>query len=143
MASIKINVISKTNPSNLNIRFYHGRDVDCNAQSNILIDPNIWSNKLQSLKPSADSSLKSHYNEKINDIKNHIIISFNNDFTKGKQIDSSWLKSIIKELHNRPKGDNDFTTYFTPFTSVYIEESKSRLNLRTGKKNISIYNKKV
>ena len=38
MASIKINVISKTNPSNLNIRFYHGRDVDCNAQSNILID---------------------------------------------------------------------------------------------------------
>lgn len=78
--------------------------------------------------------MKSHYNEKINDIKNHIIISFNNDFTKGKQIDSSWLKSIIKEIHNRPKGDNDFTTYFTPFISVYIEESKSRLNLRTGKK---------
>ncbi len=134
MANIKINIISKTNPSNLNIRFYHGREIDCNTQSNILIDPNLWSNKLQSLKPSADKRLKKHYSEKITKIKNHITLSFNDDFSEGKTINSKWLKRILQELQQRPIGTDDHTKYFVPYIRLYIKKSKTRLNLRTGKK---------
>lgn len=134
MANIKINIISRTNPSNLNIRFYHGRNIDCNTQSNILIDPKLWSNKLQSLKPSADIKLKKHYSEKIFKIKNHVIMSFNDDFSEGKTINSKWLKKIIQELQQRPINIEDHTKYLVPYIKLYIKESKTRLNLRTGKK---------
>ena len=69
MANIKFNIISKQNPANLNIRFYHGKQIDCNAKSNILIEPKLWSNKIQSLKPSVDKNLKSVYLKKIDKLK--------------------------------------------------------------------------
>jgi integrase len=134
MANIKLNVISKNNPSNLNIRFYHGRNIDCNAQSNILIDPKLWSNKLQSLKPSADKSFKKHYLEKITKLKNHIIFSFNDDFAEGKAINSNWLKTVVSEFQQRPNDINDYKKYLVPFIKLYIQEAKGRLNVRTGKK---------
>ena len=65
MANIKFNIISKKNPSNLNIRFYHGKDIDCNAPSNLLIDPKLWSNKMQSLKPAVDSNIKKNTSIKL------------------------------------------------------------------------------
>ena len=134
MANIKINSISKNNPANLNIRFYHGRNIDCNSQSNILIDPKLWSNKLQGLKPSVDKKIKVHYLEKISNLKNHIILSFNDDFSEGKIINSIWLKKIINELQKRPINIEDDTKYLLPFINLYIKDSKTRLNLRTGKK---------
>jgi len=134
MAQIKFNILSKSNPSNLNIRFYHGRSIDCNAQSNILIDPKLWSNKLQNLKPSSGSSIKKHYQEKISQLTNHIIISFNDTYANGKIINSTWLKELVNEYYKRPNGMEDSTIFFTPFVRLFIEESKTRINQRTGKK---------
>ncbi|WP_290698300.1 site-specific integrase [Lacinutrix sp.] len=133
MANIKFNLISKKNPSNLNVRFYHGKDIDCNTQSNILIDPKLWSNKMQSLKPAVDSKIKQRYLDKVNNIKEYIIMTFNDDFFDGKTIDSKWLKDTIKELQKRPGDNGDVSTYFLAYIKKYIEDSKTRINLKTGK----------
>lgn len=134
MASIKFNIISKNNPSNLNIRFYHGRNIDCNAPSNILIDPKLWSNKMQNLKPLVDKETKDDYQTKINTLKNNIVRSFNEDYANGKIINSKWLKSVINDFYNRPTGENDYRIFLIPFILRYIEEAEKRINPKTGKK---------
>jgi len=134
MANVKFNIISKNNPSNLNIRFYHGREIDCNAKSNILIDPKLWSNKMQNLKPQVNEKTKEFYRDIIFSLKEEIIKSFTIDFSKGKVINSEWLNEIIKNHNRRPVDENDFTTLLIPFIAKYIEDSKNRINLKTGKK---------
>ncbi len=134
MANIKLNLKTKKNPSNLNIRFYHGKEIDCNAPSMILINPNIWSNKMQNLKNQVDEETKEFYRDIIKKIKDHIIQSFVRDFTLGKVINSDWLKQIVKEYYNRPASDKDYTLLFVPFIDKFIEDSKNRINQSSGKK---------
>lgn len=134
MANIKFNIISKSNPSNINIRFYHGKQIDCNAKSNILINPIFWSNKMQNLKPSVSKKIKDHYREKIESLKNEVVFRFNDDYSTGHQINSKWLTKVIEEFYNRPKGEGEYSIYFSAFIKEYIEESKSRINHKTGKK---------
>jgi len=133
MANLKFNIISKQNPANLNVRFYHGKQIDCNAKSNILINQKLWSNKMQSLKPSVDKNLKNIYLEKIEKLKNLIVLSFNNDFSNGVIINSKWLDSIIKESYLRPSNKPDYEIYLCEYINKYIEDSKTRLNSKNGK----------
>ena len=134
MASIKFNIITKGNPSNLNIRFYHGREIDCNAKSDILIDPKLWSNKMQNLKPAVDQRLKNLYQTQIENLKKEITLQFNKDYSEGALINSKWLTNTVKTIHKRPTGENDFSMFFVPFIEKYAEESENRINLKTGKK---------
>lgn len=134
MASIKFSIISKKNPSNLNIRFYHGRNIDCNTKSNILIDPKLWSNKMQNLKSLVDNETKEHYRTKIDGLKSEIVKHFNNDFSEGKIINSKWLSNVVSEYYKRPTDKNDFRVFLIPFITEYIKESENRINPKTGKK---------
>ncbi len=134
MASVKFNVLTKSNPSNLNVRFYHGRKIDCNAQSHILIDPKLWSNKLQGLKPLTDTKTKEEYRIKIQGVKSEIVKCFNRDYGKGLLINSKWLSGIIDSYYKRPLGANDYTSFFVPFVDKYAQDSENRINPKTGKK---------
>lgn len=134
MASIKFNIITKGNPSNLNIRFYHGREIDCNAKSDILIDPKLWSNKMQNLKPAVDQRLKNLYQTQIENLKKEITLQFNKDYSEGALINSKWLTNTVKTIHKRPIGENDYSMFFVPFIEKYADESENRINLKTGKK---------
>lgn len=142
MAKIKFNVNSKKNPANLNIRFYHGKEIDCNALTHILIDPKIWSNKMQSLKPNIDKSSKQYYNDKLDTLKNHIIFSFNDSFSLGKKIDSDWLNLTIKNFYNRPETESN--NLFVTYIEKYVKKSKKRVDRKSGKpvsvKTIAKYN---
>lgn len=134
MASIKFNILTNGNPANLNVRFYHGRGIDCNAQSHILIDPKIWSNKLQSLKPLISTQTKEEYRLKIDGVRNEIIKCFNRDYGKGSLINSQWLSKIIDSYYKRPLGINDYTSFFVAFVEKFADDSESRVNPKTGKK---------
>lgn len=141
MGKIKFNIIGKKNPANINVRFYHGKEIDCNAMSHILIQPNIWSNKLQNLKPNVDRKTKDHYIKKIESLKTHIIMKFNDDFASGELINSSWLNNVIKEFYGR--NNKTEQNLFVNYIKEYIENSKFRVNQSTGKiiskKTISKY----
>ncbi len=134
MANIKFYAKTKSNPVNLNIRFYHGKEIECYAPSNILIDPKLWSNKLQDLKKLVDRETKNHYQPKINHLKNEIIKRFNEDYADGKMVNSLWLKNLVSEIYNRPSDENDYRIFLIPFIEKYIEESEHRINPKTGKK---------
>ncbi|MDR3026616.1 tyrosine-type recombinase/integrase [Chryseobacterium sp.] len=133
MASIKFSCIKKGNPSSLNIRFYHGRNIDCNAQSHILINPNDWSEKMQKFKPNTDIRIKNEFNPLIENLKNEIIRKFNIDYSKGDIINSKWLSKVVNDFYKRPEGIEDYKIFFAPFIENFAKESETRVNTITGK----------
>jgi site-specific recombinase XerC len=89
---------------------------------------------MQNLKNQVDEETKEFYREIIKKIKDHITQSFVRDFPLGKEINSDWLKQIVKEYYNRPASDKDYTLLFLPFIDKFIEDSKNRINQSSGKK---------
>lgn len=134
MANFKFSCIKKSNPSNLNIRFYHGRNIDCNAQSHILINPSDWSEKMQNFKPNTDIAIKNQYNPIIDNLKKEILKNFNIEYSKGVIINSKWLKKTIQDFHKRPEGIEEHKIYFVPFIENFIENSKKRISPVSGGK---------
>lgn len=133
MANIKFSCIKKSNPSNLNIRFYHGRNIDCNAKSNILLNPSDWSDKMQKLKPNTDINVKNYINPLLENLKKEIMMRFNIDYSKGDIINSKWLNKVIESLNKRPEGVEEYKIYFASFIENFAEESETRVNTRSGK----------
>ena len=133
MATIKFRCVGKSNPANLNIRFISGRNIECNAQSHILIDPNFWSETMQNFKPNVKIEVKKKYLPLIENLKSEIITKFNTDYTKGEVINSHWLKKVIADFHERPEGKDDYEIYFAPFIEKFAKDSETRLNPISGK----------
>lgn len=133
MATIQFKALGKKSPVNLNLRFFHNK-INCYAKSNIFINLNDWNTKTNKVKPSANIKIKDSVNEKIKDMSEFIIEQFVLDFNLGNQIDTNWLIKNVNVFYNKPTGDDDYNHYFSPFISKYIEESKTRLNFKTGKK---------
>lgn len=133
MANIKFSCIKKSNPSNLNIRFYLGKKIDCNAQSHILVNPNDWSEKMQNFKPNTDINIKNHCKPLIDNLKKEILVKYNIDHSNGVIIDSKWLKKTVQDFHKRPEGIEEYKIYFVPFVEKFIEDSKIRRNPISGK----------
>lgn len=125
---------SKDKPMNLNIRFYHSSNIDCNAPSEILIDPKLWSNTMQNLKPSVDKEIKEFYSKQIDNLKREIFRQFNVDFKKGVLINSNWLSKVVSNYYQRPTDENDYKIFFVPYIEKFANESENRINLKTGKK---------
>ncbi len=133
MANLKFYCIKKSNPSNMNVRFYHGREIDCSAQSHILIDPNTWSRKMQNFKPLTSSEIKSTYLPLIENLKKEILNQFNISYNKGDIINSIWLSKVIKDFNKRPDNEEDHRFFFVPFIEKFAKDSEVRLNPKTGK----------
>lgn len=133
MANIKLTCIKKSNPSNLNLRFYHGRNIDCNAQSHILINPQDWSEKMQNFKPNTKKEIKDTFSPLIENLKNEIFQKFNLDFAKGVIINSKWLSKVIEDYYKRPEGKEDYSVFFAPFIQKFSDDSETRINPNTGK----------
>jgi len=133
MANIKFSCIKKSNPSNLNIRFYHGRNIDCNAKSDILVNPIDWSEKMQKFKPNADIEVKSQFMPLVENLKKEILRMFTLDYTKGEVINSKWLTKVVNDYHKRPEGIEEHRIYFGEFIENFAKESEVRLNNKSGK----------
>jgi len=135
MASIKFIVKTKKNPSFIYIRFYHSKSFDITVKSGILINPKHWSNKQQRFKNIADIIPdKDLISKRIDEIRSHISSKYTKAYSEGEIITKLWMQNTIDRFNNRPKDGNDFETYFVPFIEKWIEESKTRINISTGKK---------
>jgi len=131
MASVKFRAMGKNDPVNLNVRFYHNK-IDCSAKTNIFILSKDWSNKTFKVKQNVDENLKIEIENKIQVLKDSILKQFSIDYPKGNNIDSTWLTEIINKCHDKPIEGVDESVYFLDFLSNYIEQSKTRLNPKTG-----------
>lgn len=132
MATIQFKALAKKDPINLNVRFFHNK-ISCYAKSNIFINSVNWSNKMGRVKGLLPDE-KKIIEDKIDGITKLVFENFNRDFPIGESIDSKWLIKVINEYYGKPKGEDDYEFYFTPFILKYIEDSKNRLNPSTGKR---------
>lgn len=123
--------MGKNDPVNLNVRFYHNK-IDCSAKTNIFILSKDWSNKTFKVKQNVDENLKIEIENKLKDLKDLILKQFSIDYPKGGKIDSDWLTEIINKCHDKPVEGVDESVYFLDFLSNYIDQSKTRLNPKTG-----------
>lgn len=133
MAKVVFKVFSKSNPANLNVRFYHNK-IDLSTKTNIFIDPNIWSNKTKTIKQNIDENLKIEIRNIINNLELQILNQFSKDYPSGNTIDLHWLNQIINRFNDKPLNNLDESIYFIPFLENYIEDSKNRVNPKTGQK---------
>ncbi|WP_185113833.1 site-specific integrase [Chryseobacterium sp. Leaf405] len=123
----------KKNPSNLNIRLVHGRNVDCSTPSNLLIDPKYWNKENNGFKNTVDILTKHEINLAIDNLKKEIIKNFNIDYSNGEKITSKWLKQIVANFQKRPEGIEEYKIYFSSFIEYFAKESKTRVNFKSGK----------
>jgi len=139
MASIKLIVKTSKDPVELYVRlFYISKNKKRNdlfAKSGILIKKKWWSNKKQNFNAVSENFPKQKIFLQINKLKDYIMNEFNDSFSNGETIDSIWLKNILNNFNKRPKTESEnYNIYFIPFVTKYIEDSKNRVNLSTGKK---------
>jgi integrase len=131
MANIQFKALGKKTPVNLNVRFYHNK-IDCSAKSNIFVDLNHWSSKTNKVKQNTPPEIKKHIEETIQKMSEFIMNSFIRDFPIGETINTKWIVKQVDKFYMKPESDVDPNFYFVPFIKNYIEESKTRVNPRTG-----------
>lgn len=132
MATIKFRALGKNDPVNLNIRFYHNK-IDLSTKSNIFVFFNDWSNKTGKVKQNVDDVIKFDIEKKTRELSELIIKHFRTDFPKGNTLNQDWLINIINSYHNKPKEGVDESIFFVDFLENYIEDSKTRINPKSGK----------
>lgn len=135
MASIKFFVKTVKYPSSIYIRFYHSKIFDITVKSGILINPKHWNNKQQRFKNIAEKiPNKQFIIDRIKDFKQQIISEYTTAYSEGEIIDRAWLQRVVDSFNNQSTEGNDYVIYFIPFVEKWIEESKKRVNLSTGRK---------
>lgn len=133
MATIQFKALGKKDPINLNMRFFHNT-INCYAKSNIFIDGKDWSDKTNKIKQSASNDIKKYVNDTIDGLSKYVLESFKVDFPKGDKINTEWLSKQVDSYYGKPDDYNDYRFYFIPFVDRFINESKNRLNPKSGKK---------
>lgn len=132
MATVKFRALGKNNPVNLNVRFYHNK-LDFSTKSNIFISTKDWSNKTGKVKQNVNDKEKNEIEDALNKLADFIIKQFRSDFPKGKLINKDWLIELVNNFHDKPKEGVDVSIYFVDFLDKYIEDSKTRINPKSGK----------
>ncbi|MFL0112434.1 tyrosine-type recombinase/integrase [Tenacibaculum maritimum] len=144
MANIRFITKGSKNPSHFFARFYHSKDFDYTVKTGLLINPKFWNNKLQRFKtiteeiPDKAETIK--YTE---ELKAQIVSEYNKSYKEGEIISNQWLSNIVNKFNKRAKDGADYEIFFTPFIKKWIEESKTRIVIDSGKvvspKTISKY----
>jgi integrase len=132
MATVKFRALGKNDPVNLNVRFYHNK-LDLSTKSNIFVFSSDWSNKTGKVKQSVADEIKFEIEKKTRELSELVIKHFRVDFPRGINLNQDWLINIVNAYHNKPKAGVDETIYFLDFLDNYIEDSKTRVNHKTGK----------
>jgi len=132
MATVKFRALGKHDPVNLNVRFYHNK-LDLSTKSNIFVFFSDWSNKTGKIKQNVDDEIKFDIEKKTGELTELIIKQFRIDFPRGTNLNQDWLINIVNSYHNKPKAGVDESIYFIDFLDNYIEDSKTRVNHKSGK----------
>lgn len=142
MAAINFVVKTKNNPSQIYIRFSHGREIDCWASSNLLINPKFWDQKRQRLRTTKQTPEAIIINTKLEELRGAIITGFTLSYASGLEIDSAWLDKTIKEHFNRPAHEIGLTRdktaiYFHDFLLFWLENIAPEYRNANTKRKLS------
>lgn len=137
MAKISFKVDPRVKSDTVKI-FIRLRDtiIDCEAPTEFIVLKKDWSNHNQKIKVTYSSGdVRNEINSKLLELKSEVINRFNEDNHEGKKINTTWLKNIILNYHNKPSlNQSDKKIFLTAFSDNFSEEAVNKVNSRTGKK---------
>ena len=102
MATIKLMVRGKRNPSEISARFVNGREIDLTARTNIFVNPAHWDRQKGDYRNIAEIQDRSKKSVTLNKLKVFIMEKHNDAYMSGDAIDKFWLEEVVKSFFNRP-----------------------------------------
>ncbi len=133
--NFRINKQAINDPTKIYVRF-KSNDFDSEAPTEILVSKKDWSVPRQKIKPTANTdTIRNSINAQLDELKAKVFSQYNIDNHEGKTINTKWLKDVIKSFHNQPTStDDDKSIFLSSFADYFAENSKQRINPRTGNK---------
>lgn len=142
MATIKFLLQSKSENSNIYVRYSIGRNQIFYRKTGFVIDAKDWSDKNSQPKPNNDE-IKA-LNFKLDELAVSLKKAFNNSVSEGTQITGEWLQLQIDIFNNKtPVVDLDIlTNYIQKYIdeAPYKQNSKKETGLSSGRvQNLKLF----
>lgn len=118
---------SKSENSNIYVRFTDSKRNDQKTKTDIFVKFNNWSKTKQQVKNNTDTPERDKINATLRKIENYLLEQHNNDTIEQKYISSTWLKEQIKNFFGRADKKELHTIYFIDWIQKFIDESPTRL----------------
>lgn len=127
MASLKYFVRSKTNTSQIYIRFIIGYRKEFQSKTGIVINMSDWSKEKSSPKQNTVENKK--IGTQLKDLDSFIIKAYNHDYSNGIEFTKKWLDSQINLFFNRTKEVSE-CDYISNYIEDFLEVKKSNINTK-------------
>jgi len=127
---MKINFIivkSKSENSNIYVRFADSNRIDQKTKTNLFVKYDNWSSKKQHVKNTIDSNDKDKINDTLRKIENYLIEQFNSYVIEQKHINDTWLKDQINNFFGRSEKNELHKVYFVNWVQKFIDECPKNL----------------
>ena len=118
---------SKSETSNIYVRFTDSKRNDQKAKTDIFVKFTNWSKVKQQVKNNTDTPERDKINATLRNIENYLLERHNTDTIEQKFISSTWLKEQIKNFFGRADKKELHTIYFVDWIQKFIDESPIRL----------------
>lgn len=118
---------SKSENSNIYVRFIDSNRIDQKTKTNLFVKYNNWSKAKQQIKNTIDTPEKDKINATLRKIENHLLNQFNEYTIEQKHINDTWLKEQIKNFFGRSEKNELHKIYFVDWIQKFIDECPTRL----------------
>lgn len=118
---------SKSETSNIYVRFTDSKRNDQKTKTDIFVKFNNWSKIKQQVKNNTDTPERDKINATLRNIENYLLEQHNTDIIEQKFIGKVWLKEQIKNFFGRADKNELHKIYFIDWIQKFIDESPTRL----------------
>ena len=141
MATVKLLVRGKGNPSNLYVRFVDGRNLDISTRTSILINPKHWDKKSSNLKNLKDIKDRFKKYQNFERLKLFLLEQYSDAFISGDVTDRKWLLNTVNLFYNRPTSGSGISNnklskkdiYYFSFAENWLENDAKNWKVSSGK----------
>jgi len=129
MASIKFQIIGKTESVSIHLRLSVSRLINLRAQTGLFINPKEWSNTTH--LPKQNTAYNKNLTEDLNDLKIFIMKKVNNAQKENITINKDWLSHNI-DVHFERTTEKKQSELITDAIQDIIDNASTRKNTKKG-----------
>lgn len=138
MASTTLLLKGGNDPRSIYIRFTEGKKIDLKVNTGLYVQKSHWDIKNKRIRNLIEIPNRDEVNSKIAKLQIGVIDQYNNDYSNGVAITSTWLKSFIKTFFNRPEDEintrlPDHHIYLVNFCNYWLKEKAPKYKVKANK----------
>lgn len=126
MSKVKYFIKNNSNPTTIYVRFSVTRKILFRKSTQLQIDPKHFNTKTGKVKNIDGFKGRDELIGTLENLRSHIITSFNNSNSNQELIDSKWFGVVIDKFFNRHK-DNDLG-FLEKYANHYVEKLPTKAN---------------